>query len=566
MDPRRIELSRRHTHEMGLLFTQFLEENPDADIDVIGDPEAGGGAWTAYSAALLARHQAERAALAEEIEAEQRSRSNATTVNGHHDAPMEASQAISLVTKWIRSRGLHYPTEGLKAERFSVGWSVYAPVEIDESDPMSFLKIPVGRSIFLIGDSGRIKETTSSIPPRQARAEFAAEERAMKGTSAETNTGLAEFDRELNIGQPVSATTVAQTADGPDLLDLIVQQLAALGPVGWEEFTAEFALTASSEVAQLEFRSGDRTGLVPVPQSIAEQVRQHRQGTATVPAGPWWRLLLTSTNTGEATVDYDYGDEPFPEGQLVAAEHYRADLETYPRAHVPVWLAGYVAGPEAQGRDARAAAAAGNAGHVAVPAENLPALNDLWARWAVLSAVHAGTGSAARLGIHPGYASYENDDRSGATLFVLPGDRAVLSGGKLNSELLDAAYNGGQSMPELYTGAPAWVTDSVINYRNRNGLLTFCFWWMDGGWCRGVTDTSGELGAATPPVLTADETIRAMVEQIGTDAEAQCASLLVAVANRAATPADVAAVFANRSDADIDTAINQLSLAGLLAP
>jgi hypothetical protein len=93
---------------------------------------------------------------------------------------VEAAQAISLVAEWIRSRGLDYPTEGLEADRFDVGWSVYAPVDVDESDPMAFLDMPVGRSVFMIGDSGRIQEVSSSVPPQQAEAEFTAEERTIE--------------------------------------------------------------------------------------------------------------------------------------------------------------------------------------------------------------------------------------------------------------------------------------------------------------------------------------------------------------------------------------------------
>jgi hypothetical protein len=74
MDPRRIELNRRHSREMGLLFTEFLDAHPDVESEVDGeqmtaDQEA---AWKAYSAELLARHQAERSALGDTIEAEQR--------------------------------------------------------------------------------------------------------------------------------------------------------------------------------------------------------------------------------------------------------------------------------------------------------------------------------------------------------------------------------------------------------------------------------------------------------------------------------------------------------------
>ncbi len=136
------------------------------------------------------------------------------------------------------------------------------------------------------------------------------------------------------------------------------------------------------------------------------------------------------------------------------------------------------------------------AGHTAIATDDVPPLRDVWARWAVLSAAYTGVGSEWGPRIYPGYGWYESDRRSGCTLFVLPGDRAVLSGGKWNSELLDAAYNGGSPLPDLYTGAPAWVNDSVLNTRNRNGLLTFCFWWVNGQWYRGATDTSGELDVA----------------------------------------------------------------------
>lgn len=504
---------------------------------------------------------------------------------------MEAAQAISLVTNWIRSRNIDYPTEGLEADRFEAGWSVYAPVEVDETDPMAFLDMPVGRSVFLVGDSGRIEEVSSSIPPVQAEAQFTAAERSTRGgqsRSAESEF-MAEFERQFNEagadGPPVIADftivddTAPETAATPGdeaataeeaagLVEPIVQQLAQLGPAGWEEFSAEFAFTVSSQIAQLQFFSEDRSGLVPVPQAIAELVRRQREVAAQMPAGPWWRLLLTCTNRGEMTVEYDYGDEPFPDDQLVAPEHYRRDLETYPRSSLPVWLAGYVAGPSAQGRDPRQAAAAETAdvaaGHTAIATDDVPPLRDLWARWAVLSAAYAGVGSGWGPRIYPGYGWYESDRRSGATLYVLPGDRAVLSGGKWNSELLDAAYNDGAPMPDLFTGAPAWVTDSVINTRNRNGLLTFCYWWANGQWHRGATDTSAELDAPLPAVATPDETIQAMTGQTGPGSEEACATLLGLAVTQTATAGAVAAIFADIPDADVDTAVNQLSLAGLL--
>jgi hypothetical protein len=118
---------------------------------------------------------------------------------------MEATQAISLVTDWIRSRGIDYPTEGLEADRFEAGWSVYAPVEVDESDPMAFLDMPVGRSVFLVGDSGRIEEVSSSIPPQQAVDQFMATEPRRSSGDADF---MAEFERQFNEA----------AAEGPDAI------------------------------------------------------------------------------------------------------------------------------------------------------------------------------------------------------------------------------------------------------------------------------------------------------------------------------------------------------------
>jgi hypothetical protein len=500
---------------------------------------------------------------------------------------MEATQAISLVSDWIRSRGLDYPTEGLEADRFEAGWSVYAPVEVDESDPMAFLEMPVGRSVFLVGDSGRIEEVSSSVPPQQAVAQFMSGEptRGDAGRGSDAAEFMTEFERQFNAAASDGAPAIADftivgeppgngsTPDRGDeeataeeasrLIEPIVQQLAQLGPAGWEEFSAEFAFTVTAQVAALRFWSADRAGLVPVPQQVADLIRRQREVAARMPAGPWWRLLLSVTSGGETAVDYDYGDQPFPDDQLLAPEHYRSDLEAYPRERIPVWLAGYIEGPEAQGRSPRQAAVA--AGRASTATDELPPLRDLWARWAVLSAAYAGVESQWGPRIHPGYAWYESDQRSGSTLFVLPGDRAVLSGGKWNSDLLDAAYNGGQPLPDLYAGAPAWVTDSVLNTRNRNGLLSFCYWWGSGQWWRGGTDTSGELDAALPPIGSAEETVRALVSQVGSGREDECEALLAAAVNQNATPVDVEAIFGDRPEADVDAASNQLSLAGLLA-
>ncbi|RKN35877.1 hypothetical protein [Streptomyces hoynatensis] len=272
---------------------------------------------------------------------------------------MAAERAISLVVERIRARGLDYPTRGLAADRFDGGWSVYAPAEVDESDPMAFLDLPVGRSVFLVGDLGRVKEISSSVPPPQAERMFAAEEAYVRRGLADERF-LAELgneamrrDAESGGAAGIASFTVeppgeeATAARASALLAPLVQQVALLGPPGWNRFEAAFSCTVSGEVARLRFWSGKRSAEVPVPEQIALLVRRQRHLAARMPAGPWWRLLLTVGHTEgtDATIatEYDYGDRPFPDGQLLAPEHYRDDLLAYPRAEVPAWLAAHAA-------------------------------------------------------------------------------------------------------------------------------------------------------------------------------------------------------------------------------
>ncbi|MET9880217.1 hypothetical protein ABZZ36_37255 [Actinacidiphila glaucinigra] len=284
------------------------------------------------------------------------------------DGPAAAAQAVSLVVEHIRARRLDYPTEGLTADRFTGGWSVYAPVEVAESDPMAFLDIPVGRSVFLVGDTGRVKEVSSSVPPRQAEEMFAAEETYVRRQTAEERyvaslwEGAARLVSDPEGSPGISSFTVASPSEeeiaavASRLIGPIAQQLALLGPPGWDRFTAVFSFTVSAEVAQLRFRSGKRTTEVRVPEQLAMLVRRQRHLAARMPAGPWWRLLLTVAHTAgtgaRMTTDYDYGDEPFPAEDLLNPEHYRNDLVAYPRPQIPAWLSAYVTGSGGPGHTA----------------------------------------------------------------------------------------------------------------------------------------------------------------------------------------------------------------------
>ncbi|SKU67188.1 Uncharacterised protein [Mycobacteroides abscessus subsp. abscessus] len=461
---------------------------------------------------------------------------------------MEAVDAIARVADYIRSRNIDYPTAGLSADPFAGGWSVYAPVEIDMDDPMAFLEIPVGRSVFLIGSSGRIEEVSSSIPPEVARQRFTERESA-----AVTQSGA----------QP--ETVEAISLEASRLIEPIVQQLALLGPPGWEHFSALFAMAGDARVAQLRFLSNSGSTVVPVPARIAELAAEHRDIAARLPAGPWWRMLLEVTDRGQVTEKYDYGDEPFPDDQLFRPADYRRDVDRYPRRDLPVWLAGYIAGPEAQGRppqDASVAARRDAAeGTVAIETDDIVPLPEAWSRWAVLAALCAGIRTEFGPLVRPSIALFEDGQRNGSTLFVLPGDRAVLSGGMWNSPLLTKAYAENTGLPNLYAGAPDWVNDSVLNSRRDVGLLSFCYWWRDGQWYRGAADTFHELDYPVPPIWTEDETLDGMIAVTGESQRDACRALLTSAAERSASKAQLRLILGE--DADVDGAFTQLSIAGL---
>lgn len=273
--------------------------------------------------------------------------------------PIDAERAISLVTRRIRARGLDYPVHGLEAERFDTGWSVYAPVDVDESDPMAFLDLPVDSAVFLVSDLGRIKQTSTAIPPRDANAIFSAEEAFVRRGTVEEEY-MEEFKDEVMrpgpgdlAGAGIASFTIVDTA--PDdvmaakasgLIDPIVQHLARLGPPDWKRFGAVFSFTAGGEIARTRFFCGPKSHVIAVPEQIGLLIRRQRHLAARMSAGPWYRLLLTviihDETNAQVTMNFDYGDRPVPREDLLTPEDYRNDLIAYPRSNVPAWLADYV--------------------------------------------------------------------------------------------------------------------------------------------------------------------------------------------------------------------------------
>ncbi|MFI6362024.1 hypothetical protein ACIBG0_04665 [Nocardia sp. NPDC050630] len=364
--------------------------------------------------------------------------------------------------------------------------------------------------------------------------------------------------------------TQAGDEDLAALADRIVAGLREVAPPGWQRLEARFAMTVVAESTVLMVDDGVRSIRCPVPDAVLDVVRRHRQVSADADGGPWWRWLVGIDADGVETAA-DYGAVPFPGEQLFAPEAYLADLERYPRDRLPVWLAAYLGRGDRRTRPPRAAAAATRAdqraGLRAVAVDNeLPELAVLWARWAVLAAAFVAVGSGQGPRIGPSVGIFEGAGRSGSTLTLLPGDRAVLSGGVWDASVLDAVYNAGAAMPELFAGAPDWVADPVLNPRAATGLLSFCYWWEAGQWYRGESAPISECASALPAVWTVG-TVAGVVGNLLDDQSggtSGAAELLVSAAQvGAVTRQAIVQVFGDGDGTDIDGAMFQFMLADL---
>lgn len=379
-------------------------------------------------------------------------------------------------------------------------------------------------------------------------------------------------DENFEDATGVSELAVAGTRSP---LARLVAGVAALGRPGLRRVDAAFALTVSAESARIICTDGTRVTRIEAPPALLALARAHRAESLTAVGGPWWRLLVRVNAFGAPEIDYDYGDEPFPGDQLFRPEAYRADVAAYPRPRLPVWLAAYIGHRDRQSRSPRRAEVAARAdrtrGIQPTPiTEDLPAFPEIWARWATLSAVYEAVAADPGPRIVPDTAWFESarNASSGSSLYALPGDRAVLSGGVWNAPTLNAAYNGGIDLPNLYAGAPGWVTNTVLNPRAAVGLLSFCFWWEGGRWYGGESPSVPQCGAALPPIWSpgavVETAVRLLWQRPGPRHRAALARLLSA-AERGAVTREVVrdAVGAQR---DLDGALRQLSAAGLLAP
>ena len=378
--------------------------------------------------------------------------------------------------------------------------------------------------------------------------------------------------------------TVPLSAPAPDpgaeaqlqaLTDRIARELAAAGPGGWQRLDAVFALTLRSETVRVTCTDGTRAVDMPPGSEVLRLVREQRRLAARMPGGPWWRLLMKLGADGALEVEYDYGDLPFPDEYRLPPDAYRADLAGvgFPGEKLPTWLAAYIGHGNRQLRSPRTAAARARADAEAAvrpvaSVGDLPALPATWARWALLSAGFAAIRSGWGPRVRPSHGLFEGATRSGSSLWLLPGDRAVLSGGVWDAPELAAAYRGDAPFPELFAGAPDWVTDAVLDARGSSGLMSFCYWWDGGRWCRGESPGAAEFAKAVPGVWTRDTVGGIIASLTGREedpAVRRATEVLVAAADiRAVRREMLVQVFGSGEDVDLDGAFQQLLLAGVV--
>lgn len=400
-------------------------------------------------------------------------------------------------------------------------------------------------------------DTAAKSAPRPVTAE------PTEATSPPTES--AEVD--VNFAVPV-ATDIGEHAR--DLMHRAARALASQGPSGWRRVDAVFALTVTAEIVLAVYSDDEQriTRLRPSAE-VLDLVRTHRERSAELGDGPWWRLTLGLTPSGHIEVDYDYGDEPFPVDHLFPPMAYRADLEVYPRARLPCWLAAYLNHDDRQLRSAATAAVQARADRAAEPTtvDGLPPLPLLVARWGVLAGVAVAVGTTWGPRFLPSVGRFDTSERHGSSLYQLADDRAVLSGGVWNAPALDTAYNENAPLPQLYAGAPAWVATPTLDRRAAAGLLSFCYWWEDGRWYQGESPAADAVAVALPDVWSAAATAHAvavLIDEHPTEPLRTAAATLVAAAEAGiVTRGTLVELLGDEGLFDVDGALFHLVLAGV---
>lgn len=308
------------------------------------------------------------------------------------------------------------------------------------------------------------------------------------------------------------ATPRSETAPTPALLLRgLLDEIRDSLPRSWSSYLVEIAVAGAEHLSRSIVEVPGR-GLAPLPLNahVPELAAAHRALTAE-PA-PWMWLRINETRGGEPVIHTFDGFVGSPPAYLMfSADTYRTDVSTTSSAPQPLWLLAHLHNRGEQLRSATVAAATPPAQTIGASTE-LPPLDLLWPRFAALAAVFAGLDAPDGPRMNNAFGVFRGTD-GGCSLARLPGGRAVLSGGADHSTLLTAAYLGELPWPDLYRGAPHWVTNLVLDERATVGMISFCYWWSDGHWSRAIlSGTEGwsaldEITPAVPGVWTSATTV-----------------------------------------------------------
>lgn len=370
-----------------------------------------------------------------------------------------------------------------------------------------------------------------------------------------------------DLASPVAAEDEIRGA-ALDIALEIAESLLPDAPADWRRLEAVFSVTTVAAVAEVAFLDADDNATrVNATARTMRLVRSLRERTAGLPPGAWWRVLVLLDSSGDLRLDYDYGDEPFPDAHLLPVEAYEADLAAFPRARLPLWFAAYLRHDGRQWRDPQDAVLRPGidteVGAAARPV-TFPRLDLLWARWAVISAVAVAVGSDWGPRIFAATGWFAGEQGGGSSLRLLPGGRAVLSGGTHDDAALTAAYHDGTPLPNYYAGAPDWLATPVLDQRASVGLLSFCYWWEGRGWYRGESPDPDRIAAAIPGIWSSETVIELGCRLLGEYARRDAIVALVAAAESCAvTRETVFEAFDAADELDTAGAFYQLALAGV---
>ncbi|OHT81190.1 hypothetical protein [Mycobacteroides saopaulense] len=316
-------------------------------------------------------------------------------------------------------------------------------------------------------------------------------------------------DSLAKAGISIDVETAPTGQDPKALVEKVVQSIAQAAPVGWESLHGAFSFAGGQEIASVVVGTPDGAVRMPITSDVIDPIRTHRLISITE-RGPWFRLMFDCDSSGALQVAFDYGDNEIPVELRLPPEAYLRDFEEFPRPDAPLWLLAYMGNEGQQMRTAAQARAATTAVSEARQSDDeIPSFAKLWARFGVLSALCRGSDAPVGPRADPAFQLYLGDN-GGSTLSRLPRNRGVLSGGGNHSPLLDAAYKGAITWPDLYRDSPPWVHNLYLDPRTANGLLSFCYWWDGHHWYRSSLPEAHPLTQGETPWKPTDEIARAI--------------------------------------------------------